>query len=98
MKTLLLLALLGSGGCALFRTSSPEGEVFIRPAGVVRHVNTAERYLIFESSFVFRPGQELQAMRDGRAVAEIRVLPQARRPFFAADILEGAPRVDDLVE
>lgn len=102
MKTrpvlLLALALLGTGGCVLFRRPSPEGELFIRPAGVVRQVNGAERYLIFESTFVFRPGQSLQAVRDGRPVAEIRVLPQVRRPFYAADILEGAPRVDDLVE
>jgi hypothetical protein len=69
-----------------------------RPAGVVRWANGPEKYLVFESAFAFRGGQELDAMRLGKRIGRVRVHRLQNRPFYAADILEGAPLSGDLLE
>lgn len=85
-------------GCALFRPAPPPPEITHRPAGVVTRVNAAEKYLIFESPHTFSAGETLQAVRDGRPTATLRVHPLRRRGFQAADVLEGSAREGDLVE
>ena len=93
-----LSACLGLAACAAKRSGESDPPVRLRPAGVVRRVNAPEKYLVFESSFAFRSGQELDAMRLGKRVGRVRVHRLQRRPLYAADILEGAPRSGDLLE
>lgn len=97
-KAPLLFLMLTLGACAHFRTPPPPPAITHRPAGVVTSVNAAEKYVIFESTHIFPAGHPLQAMRDGRQVATLRVHTLRQRPFQAADLLEGSVRVGDLVE
>jgi hypothetical protein len=97
LKKTAILLLLSLSAC-LGRRNPPETETRFRPAGVVRIVNSAERYLIFESFFAFAPGQELSVMHKGRKSGVVRVLELRKRPQFAADLLEGSARPGDIVE
>jgi len=87
-----------AGACATRRAEEPAASFHMRPAGVVRRVNRPEMYVIFESPFVFRNGQEVEVLRMGRRVGRLRVHRLQTRPFYAADILDGAPQAGDLVE
>jgi len=89
---------LGFLSCAVFRAKDPEPEVFLRPAGTVIKVDPHQHFAVFESGFRFRPEQPVFAVRDGRRVARLVVHSQSRPPFYVADILEGLPAVDDLIE
>ncbi len=91
--------LLMSSSCALFRGGSdPAPELRVRPTGVVLKVDPHQHFVVFESGFRFRPEQQVFAVRDGRRMARLRVHSQSRPPFYVADILEGRPEVDDLIE
>ncbi len=93
-----LLLLSGASSCLFWKREDPAPKVILQPAGVVTRLSLPEKYLIFESSFPFAAGQTVHAVRDGRRVATLRVHPLRQRPFHAADILDGVPRVGDLVE
>lgn len=96
--SILLCGLLVTPGCRFWRRPDAPPAVTTRPAGVVREVNAAERYLVFESLFPFMPGEILHIIRDGRRVGQVRVHRLRHRPFFAADLLEGIPRPGDILE
>ena len=83
-------------GCA----SAPDPEPVERhpPVGIVRSVNLHERYLVFEAEFRTPPGQEMRLLRDGLPVGRLQAGAVRKRKFQSADILEGSPRVGDLVE
>ncbi|MCC5844031.1 MAG: hypothetical protein JJU05_07260 [Verrucomicrobia bacterium] len=103
LRPILLLILMGWGAlfvssCAIFRSKDSEPDVFIRPSGTVIKVDPHQHFVVFESGFRFRPEQQVFAFRDGRAVARLLVHSQSRPPFYVADILEGRPAVDDLIE
>lgn len=94
-----LLVLLISGLTACRTPPPPSRErLIIEPAGIVQRVNFAEKYLVFEASHLFATGEELVVMRDGRPAGRVRVLSIRRKRIQSADILEGAPRVGDIVE
>lgn len=100
---LFLLTALFSGAflsqsCATFRSAEPEPGVTLRPGGTVIKVDPYQHFVIFESSFRFRPDQQVFAVRDGQRMARLIVHSQSRPPFYAADILEGRPEIDDLIE
>ena len=84
--------------CTTFRGGESGPEVLIRPAGTVLKVDPHQHFAVFESSFRFRPEQQVFAVRDGRRVSRLVVHAQSRPPFYVADILEGLPAVDDLIE
>jgi hypothetical protein len=48
--------------------------------------------------YVPDPGTALRVVRDGLVIAQLKASPEQKRPFIAADILEGNPEVGDLVE
>jgi hypothetical protein len=86
-------------GCAVFtRGTAPEADVFIRPTGTVIKVDPHQHFVVFESPFRFRAEQHVFAIRNERRVARLVVHEQSRPPFYVADIIEGRPEVDDLIE
>lgn len=88
-----------SGGCALFRSTERPPEDPVPPAlGIVRFINRPEHYLIFEAENVIPAGTGLLILREGRRVGTARVGTQQNRKFQTADILEGAPSVEDVVQ
>lgn len=93
---LITLLSLGPTGC---RTSSEAVAPRRRPpVGIVRSVNLAERYVIFEAEFRIPPGMDMRLLRDNRPVGLLKSQRYRRRKFQAADILEGRPQQGDLVE
>lgn len=99
LALLLLTGMLAGSSCARFRPNrTPEPEWTIRPAGAVLSVDPHQHFVVFESSFRFRAGQQVTAMRGGRPVARLIVHTQSRPPFYVADIHEGRPEPGDLIE
>lgn len=90
--------LLLTGGCRLFQPETVPPEVLPRIAGVIRQVNRAEHYFIFETEARFPPGTELSVLRNGQKIGEAKVTRLWEKKFQAADILEGAPLPGDLCE
>jgi len=85
-------------GCAS-RPPPEDGSTPAPPAaGIIRQVNPAEHYFIFESGKAIPTGTELRLLRKGRDIGVGRALNTREKKFQAADILEGAPRPGDLCE
>ncbi|MGA0334237.1 MAG: hypothetical protein ACO3N7_02225 [Kiritimatiellia bacterium] len=93
-----LLSGLFFSGCALFSTPEPSAPDRPPAAGIIRQVNRAEYYFVFESGKPFPPGAELRILRNGQEMGRGRAREIRQKKFQAADILEGAPQTGDLCE
>lgn len=83
--------------------SSPPLPVEVKPvrppaAGIVRQVNRAEHYLVFERLQPLAPGRELRFLRNDRLIGSGRVTTVREEKFQVADILSGSPQVGDFCE
>jgi len=96
--TALWLILQAGFGCAMLGSEKGEPEIRHWPGGVVTRVEFAEKFLIFEGSHTFPPGQELRVMRNGRPVGTVQVRADRIKRFHSADILEGTAQEGDVVE
>jgi hypothetical protein len=91
-----LLVMICATGC---RTPpGKEAPLHPPPVGIIRFVNQAERYVVFEAEFSIRPGEKMNILRDGTAIGQLESGTQRRRKFQSADILEGHPKPGDQVE
>lgn len=84
--------------CVSSGPKEPKPELSIRPTGIILKVDPYQHFVLFESAYRFRPEQQVFAVRGGRRMARLIVHSQSRPPFYVADILEGQPEVDDLIE
>ena len=105
--TLCLLGLLG--GCAGGRDvrvtqgtetigSAPSGTVFLTKEAAIVHVNNSNRVATFRNGNQFEAGAFLVVKdREGEQTALLKALPQRPAGLRTADVLEGTPRINNLV-
>ena len=100
MKSLLHVIALLLLLCGCTSTKPVESPPPTRPpnAGVIRQVNRAEHYFIFESGQTMVPGTEMTILRNGKKVGKARVVDLREKKFQAADIVSGAAVPGDLCE
>jgi hypothetical protein len=101
-KRLLLLSslLVSVPGCALFQggkeepAPTAETQNFL---GSISMVNEDGRFVLvdFGGFAAPQPGAEVEVRRDGETVATLKVGEEMRRPFAAADIVDGTPQTGD---
>ncbi len=87
--------------CGCSSTKPVEAPPPARPlqAGIIRQVNRAEHYFIFESGKPIPVNTEMTILRKGRKIGKARVTAIQEKKFQAADILSGAaPLPGDLCE
>ncbi|MEO7933158.1 MAG: hypothetical protein ABIT76_08370 [Chthoniobacterales bacterium] len=96
----LLLAVLP--GCAVlgkFGKKKPPAETVATQnfLGTISMVNDAGRFVLvdFGGFAAPTPGAEMQVRRGGEDVATLKAGAEMRRPFAAADIVQGAPQPGD---
>jgi len=96
-----LLVIASLSGCAFWKSPGKKEaakkmatESFL---GTVSMVNEDGRFVLvdFGGFAAPVPGAELQARRAGETVATLKAGGEIRRPFAAADIMEGTPQVGD---
>lgn len=98
-----LALLLLSAGCALSRRPKP---VVAAPApsqinvGKIALVNAEEHFVLIDLGpylYVPPPGAALHSVGAAGAIAHLRAAPEQKRPFIAAEILDGQPAAGDEV-
>ncbi len=103
---IMMVMAFGASGCASRGTSQANGLKEVGGAvqepvvvGKIVQIDQSYGFVIIDSGGIagFVAGQELEARRDNKKVAKLRVGPEALRPFIAADVVEGAPERGDLV-
>lgn len=102
LLALLLLALLCLG-CAAGRKRSPAAAAAPRGpqvVGTVAVLNGASRFVLLDvgSLYAPEPGSALKCYSGDTETGELVVSPEKKRPFIAADIVKGEPKVGDRVE
>jgi hypothetical protein len=75
----------------------PPAEALAFKGEVVR-ANLADGYVIVKCAFLPSAGGTYTVFRGFHRVASIRFTGNARRPFAAADIVDGTPRAGDRVQ
>jgi hypothetical protein len=68
------------------------------PVGIIRSVNQAERYVVYEAEFQLSAGSKMRILRDGKTVGQLQAGTFRRQKFQVADLLEGRPLPGDLAE
>lgn len=69
--------------------------------GDVAIVNEEKGFVLIDlgsNLYVPDPGTALRVVREGVVVAQLKTSPEQKRPFIAADIVEGKPEAGDRVE
>ncbi len=90
-------------GCALFKhpPKPPRAEVVGIPSfvGTVAVVDEDDRFVLIDTDYTstLEPGTELKTLTGQTETGTLRLSPEKRRPFFAADIVSGAPKKGDRV-
>ncbi len=71
-----------------------------RIVGEIAVVNAAEHFVLIDlgsNLYVPEPGTILRSRDAAGALANLKTSPEQKRPFIAADIVDGAPKVGDEV-
>jgi hypothetical protein len=89
-------------GCAWHRHKRPraaEDPSGPRRVGTVASVNEALQFVLIDvgSLYAPEPGTALKSFSHDQQTGILAVNPERRRPFIAADIIEGEPKVGDEV-
>jgi hypothetical protein len=99
---LAVLTLATGPGCA---TVSPEDappgiphDFGLPPAGEVLYVMENDRFVILRCAGVPQQGSEYGVFRNSAEVARVRISGQSQPPFWAADIVYGAPAPGDIMK
>jgi hypothetical protein len=102
---ILMLLLAVSSGCAVLRKfgkkkppATSEAAVATQNfLGTISMVNDAGRFVLvdFGGFAAPTPGAEMQVLRYGMDVATLKAGAEMRRPFAAADIVQGTPQPGD---
>ncbi|MDF3127767.1 hypothetical protein P0Y35_01025 [Kiritimatiellaeota bacterium B1221] len=85
-------------GCTSTKPVEPPPPPRPYNAGIIRQVNQAEHYFVFESGKILPENTELTLLRKGRIIGKARVNPIQDKKLQTADILRGAPLPGDLCE
>lgn len=99
---LTIFGILVSSGCAP-SLPPPSTTTALTPARVVGEIAIVDQEKHFvlvdlESNlYVPLPGTELQSRNAAGKVAHLKASPEQKRPFIAADIVDGEPAVGDQV-
>ena len=94
------LALGGCGSIARRTTATKAAGPRVINVGEVVVVNEERRFVLIDlesSLYVPAPGVFLHTMHGSTQTARLKVSPERKRPFIAADILDGEPKVGDRV-
>jgi len=76
------------------------GRSRIIQVGEVKVVDERKRFVLIDlqsNLYVPEPGVILRSMRDAIETARLKVSPERKRPFIAADVIEGDPTPGDQV-
>ncbi len=101
---ILCLTIIGSafglGGCGAARPprSAPAEVVRPRIVGTVALVDEGKRFVLIDlesNLYVPSPGTALESRNAAGESAHLKAAPEQKRPFIAADILDGEPAVGD---
>lgn len=96
-----LLALL-LPGCALHRKQPRPATAPAAPrvVGTVAVVNDGSRFVLLDVGSIYAPasGVTLKCYDGEAETGELVVSPEKKRPFIAADVVKGEPRVGNRVE
>ncbi len=85
-----------SGAAATAKASAPEPSV----VGEVAVVDEEQHFVLVDlesNLYVPAPGTALRAMNAKGEIAHLKTSPEQKRPFVAADIIDGDPAVGDQV-
>jgi hypothetical protein len=100
------LGLVFLGGCsskpkpAATATTAASAQPQTIHVGEVAVVDERKRFVLIDlqsNLYVPEPGVTLRTMRDATETAKLKVTPERKRPFIAADVIEGQPAVGDEV-
>jgi len=95
-KSLLIILSVFVSACTT--TPTPETTASLPPVGIIRSVNLAERYVVFESEIKSTPGTQLRLLRQQKQIGLLETGTFRKRKFQSADILEGRPQPGDFAE
>ena len=90
-------SLLAFGGCAAQPKRTAPAQVHI---GQVALVNGEKRFVLIDlgsNLYVPAPGLVLISTNAAGAIAHLKTTPEQKRPFVAADIIDGTPAAGDQV-
>lgn len=88
----------GTGSASPAPSATPP--VVYRIVGEIAVVNAAEHFVLIDlgsNLYVPEPGMTLRSRDAAGAVARLKTSAEQKRPFIAADIIDGAPKVGDEV-
>ncbi len=71
-----------------------------RIVGEIAVVNAAEHFVLIDlgsNLYVPAPGTTLRSLDAAGVAARLKTSPEQKRPFIAADIIDGTPKVGDEV-
>ena len=99
------LALNSFCGCSARTKSVPAREAAnTKPqtirVGEVSVVDERKRFVLIDlqsNLYVPEPGVRLRTLRNATETAKLKVAPERKRPFIAADVIEGDPAMGDEV-
>jgi hypothetical protein len=96
------LALLSSGGCASRQRSGVSGVAPVTPSvvGEIAIVDEEKHFVLIDldsNLYVPVPGTPLRSTNTAGKTAHLKASPEQKRPFIAADIIDGEPAVGDKV-
>jgi hypothetical protein len=69
--------------------------------GKIAVVNEPEHFVLIDlesSLYVPEPGENVRALRDNAETAHLKISREEKRPFVAADIIDGHPAAGDEIE
>jgi hypothetical protein len=89
-------------GCAREKqpATAPPAAIAPRVVGEVAIVDEEKRFVLIDlesNLYVPAPGTELRATNAHGETAHLKASPEQKRPFVAADIVDGEPAVGDEV-
>ena len=93
-------AFAGCGSTATKKTAGKAPAPRVINIGQVAVVNEERRFVLIDlesSLYIPAPGVALQTLQGATQTARLKVSPERKRPFIAADILDGEPKVGDRV-
>jgi hypothetical protein len=96
------LALLSFGGCASQQSSVTTTSGSVKPSvvGEIAVVDEERRFVLIDlesNLYVPAPGTALRSINAAGKSAHLEASPEQKRPFIAADIVDGEPAVGDEV-
>jgi hypothetical protein len=94
-----LSAGLMAAGCSTPPTAAPGAAgVQARPCGTVIRPRSHEGWVVLECPLSPAAGSEVDLVRDGVAVARVRITAHRRGSYVVAEIVNGRPQAGDVID